>query len=178
MARPGQCFQVKNAHFTSVPAWMCVCTSGVARLGHTGARALATRGRAPPVQVFMRIVVVRESGAKRSLNRTAHYRNVYSQNYESCMLTIRRVTYTALRYGLTTGLGGCKISWESMPQPSLNAYTLRAEFRTNVVCPCCALASAMSWLRHWFAHGSMGDTQHTLNEGSLLGIYQNGKCQS
>ena len=43
--------------------------SGVATLGHTGARALATRGRAPPVQVCMRIigadsiVVDRESGA-------------------------------------------------------------------------------------------------------------------
>ena len=32
------------------------CFSGVARLGHTGACALATRGRAPPVQVSMRII--------------------------------------------------------------------------------------------------------------------------
>ena len=44
--------------------------SGVARLGHTGARALATRGCAPPVQVCMQIlgadsiIVDRESGAK------------------------------------------------------------------------------------------------------------------
>ena len=44
--------------------------SGVARLGHTGARALATRVRAPPVQVSMQIIgadssiVDRESGAK------------------------------------------------------------------------------------------------------------------
>ena len=47
--------------------------SGVARLGHTGARALATRGRAPPVQICMQIiigndsiVVDRESSAKLS----------------------------------------------------------------------------------------------------------------
>ena len=45
-------------------------TSGVARLGHTGAHALATRGCAPAVQVCIRIigadsiVVDRESGAK------------------------------------------------------------------------------------------------------------------
>ena len=46
--------------------------SGVARLGHTGARALATRGRAPPVGMLIIgadstcIVVDRKSGAKRS----------------------------------------------------------------------------------------------------------------
>ena len=32
-----------------------VC-SGVAKLGHTGARALATRGCAPPVQVLLKII--------------------------------------------------------------------------------------------------------------------------
>ena len=31
-------------------------TSGVARLGHTGPRALATRGRTPPVQVRNQIM--------------------------------------------------------------------------------------------------------------------------
>ena len=31
-------------------------TSGVARLGHTGLRALATRGRTPPVQVRNQII--------------------------------------------------------------------------------------------------------------------------
>ena len=46
--------------------------SGVARLGHTGVHALATRGRAPVVQVRMRIigansvVIDRESDAKQS----------------------------------------------------------------------------------------------------------------
>ena len=52
---------------------MCwVFVSGVARLGHTGALDLATGGRAPPVQVCIRIIGAdsivfdRESGAKRS----------------------------------------------------------------------------------------------------------------
>jgi len=30
--------------------------SGVAKLGHTGARALATRGCAPPMQVLLKII--------------------------------------------------------------------------------------------------------------------------
>ena len=44
--------------------------SGVAKLGHTGARALATRGCAPPVQALLKIigaectVINRELGAK------------------------------------------------------------------------------------------------------------------
>ena len=44
--------------------------SGVAKLGHTGARALATRGSAPPVQALLKIidaectVINRELGAK------------------------------------------------------------------------------------------------------------------
>ena len=47
-------------------------SSGVAKLGHTGARALATRGHAPPVEVSMRIIgadsiiVDRTSGTQRS----------------------------------------------------------------------------------------------------------------
>ena len=55
--------------------------SGVARLGHTGAHALATRGCAPPVQVCIgtdSIIVNRESATKQSSNRTV-------QNYESRM---------------------------------------------------------------------------------------------
>ena len=54
------------------PTFFNIAGSGVARLGHTGARALATRGRAPPVQIRNRIIgadsiaVDRKSGAKRS----------------------------------------------------------------------------------------------------------------
>ena len=125
------------------------CCSGVARLGHTGARALATRGCAPPVQVFIRIigsentVVDRESGGKRSSNRTAQYRYVYPQNYKSRNSPYANLLYkyTALRYGLRTVLGGCNILGNHSPDlPNTSAL--------GVVCPCCALASAMSWLRH------------------------------
>ena len=47
-----------------------LCNSGVAKLGHTGARALATRGCAPPMQALLKIigaectVINRELGAK------------------------------------------------------------------------------------------------------------------
>ena len=40
--------------YISIPE--CPCTSGVAKLGHTGARALATRGYAPPVQVLLKMI--------------------------------------------------------------------------------------------------------------------------
>ena len=55
-------------------------------------------------------------------------------------------------YGLRTDLGGCKIPGGRMPpDPPISFCTLRG-VRTNVVCPCCALATAMSWLRHWLRH--------------------------
>ena len=63
-------------------------TSGVARLRHTGAHALATRGCTTPVQVCISadsIVVDHRSGAKRSSNQTAQYHYVHTQNYESRM---------------------------------------------------------------------------------------------
>ena len=36
-------------------------------------------------------------------------------------------------------------------QVRLIPSALCAEVCTNVVCPCCALAKAMSWLRHWWS---------------------------
>ena len=33
-----------------------IYVSGIAKLGHTGGRALATRGCAPPVQVLLKII--------------------------------------------------------------------------------------------------------------------------
>ena len=54
---------------TNYPTWKVQC-SGVAKLGHTGARALATGGCAPPVQALLKIigaectVINRELGAK------------------------------------------------------------------------------------------------------------------
>ena len=41
-----------HAQVTSRP----LGSSGVAKLGHTGARALATRGCAPPVQALLKII--------------------------------------------------------------------------------------------------------------------------
>ena len=35
---------------------LALCNSGVAKLGHTGARALATRGRAPPTAGALAII--------------------------------------------------------------------------------------------------------------------------
>ena len=56
--------------FIVVAFLVCVQCSGIARLGHTGARALATRGCAPPVQALWKIigaectVINRELGVK------------------------------------------------------------------------------------------------------------------
>ena len=41
---------MQNADFVEV------YVSGIAKLGHTGGRALATRGCAPPVQVLLKII--------------------------------------------------------------------------------------------------------------------------
>ena len=78
---------------------------GLARLGHTGARTLATGGRAPLVQVSMRISVVdRESGAKQSWSRTAQHRFCISTELRtsprrsSCAWVCRK--WLTLRYGM------------------------------------------------------------------------------
>ena len=76
-SRPYRCrirapgfFHLVREHFSIAFSTKPGC-SGVARLGHTGAHTLATRGHAPPVQVSMliigtdSIVVNRESGTKR-----------------------------------------------------------------------------------------------------------------
>ena len=40
----------------SLPAFFGLHNSGVAKLGHTGVHALATRGCAPPVQALLKII--------------------------------------------------------------------------------------------------------------------------
>ena len=95
-------------------------------LGHTGARALATRGRAPPVQHLVALLI-----ANQSLNGRVSY------------ASLLQATYASLRYDLRTDLGGCKIpkfSGEGCPQIPLKASALHAEVYINVVCPWCALA--------------------------------------
>ena len=120
--------------------------SGIARLGHTGVHALATRGCVLPVQVRMRIIVAdsiivdHESGTKPSWNRTAQYHYVYPQNYEFCTLTVHmRVCHI------------CDIHYTTMwPQNwPRRLYKSKNFVQTNIVCPSCALALTMSWLHHW-----------------------------
>ena len=98
--------------------------SGVTRLGHTGAHALATRDCAPPVQVCIRIIGADSklslSNADRSLNGLQIGRHsiamfiyritclVYAHR-TSASLPYIKVTYTALQYGLRTDLGDCQI---------------------------------------------------------------------
>ena len=73
--------------------------------------------------------------------------------------------YTALQYSLRTELGGCNILVEHAPYLP-NTSALGTEFCANVVCPCCALALAMSWLRHWSTSG-----QRAWRKFLTLGIY-------
>ena len=48
--------------------------SGVAKLGHTGARALATRGCAPPVQALLKIIGAECTVINRELGVTSAQR--------------------------------------------------------------------------------------------------------
>ena len=49
-----------------------VGSSGVDKLGHTGARALATRGCAPPVQVLLKIIDADSECVYRYQTRKVH----------------------------------------------------------------------------------------------------------
>ena len=88
-------------------------SSGVARLGHTGAHALATRGRAPPVQVCNQIISADGIVVDRKTGTTL---TVYA--------SLPYVTYTAPQYSLRTD---CKFFSGRAPPPPL-----RAEDHTNV----------------------------------------------
>ena len=64
---------------------LCDSGSGVAKLGHTKARALVTRDCAPPVQALLKIIsakctVVNHKSCAKSANRAAQYSYLYSQN--------------------------------------------------------------------------------------------------
>ena len=125
--------------------------SGIPRLGHTGIHALATRGHAPPVQVCMwfigadSIVVNHEAGAKRSWNWLAQY----------CYVYIHRITSLVREFAVSdlhcTTVWPQNPTWEAVKfknfsagAPPPTASALCEEVRTNVVCPCCSLASVMS----------------------------------
>ena len=94
--------------------------SGVARLGHTGACTLATRGRAPPVLVHNQIVCGD---------------NIVVDCKSGATLTIHKFAVSGLWYSLRTNLGDCTIPKNfrgAAPRPSLNAAALCAEVCTNV----------------------------------------------
>ena len=89
-------------------------TSDVARLGHTGAHALATRGCTTPVQICISadsIIVDYRSGAK-SLQIKRRSIAMFIHRIMSLVcasLLYIRVTYIALQDSLRTDLGDCKI---------------------------------------------------------------------
>ena len=78
-------------------------SSGVARLGHTGVRALATRGRAPPEQVCVRIIGADSIVLDREINgnRTAQYQSLARSphaeracpRHPKCFCTLCRISY-------------------------------------------------------------------------------------
>ena len=91
--------------------------SGVARLGHTGACTLATRGRAPPVLVHNQIVSAD---------------SIVVDHKSGATLTVRKFAVSDLWYSLRTNLGDCKNFRGAAPPPPLNAAALCAEVCTNV----------------------------------------------
>ena len=91
--------------------------SDIARLGHTGACPLATRGRAPPVQARNRIICADSIIVDRKSGTT---------------LTLRKFAVSHFRYNLRTDLGCYKIFWGRSPQTPLNASALCAQVRTHV----------------------------------------------
>ena len=62
---------------------MCVC-SGIAKLRHTGARTLATRGCAPPLLVLLKIIAAECT----AINRKSSTKS--GQRFEICILRITR----------------------------------------------------------------------------------------
>ena len=90
-----------------------VILSGVAKLGHTGARALATKGCAPPMQALLKIIgaectiINRELGAKsaqRCWNRAAQCCYFYLQNND-------------VSYALLISMYACFYSGERLSSP-------------------------------------------------------------
>ena len=95
---------MKNKLMSKISSYGCL-VSGLARLVHTRTRALATRGRAPPKQVRMRIigadsiVVDCELSAKRKSNSAVSESHTFTLRWESmprppkCFCTLRRISY-------------------------------------------------------------------------------------
>ena len=113
---------------------------------------VATRRRALPVQVWMRIIgtdsiiVDCESGTRQSWNRTAQYwiTSLIHSQYVSLLYKWCTLHYDMASEPTWEALGFKKISGEACSKPPKSS-ALCAEVYTNIVCPCCALASMMSW---------------------------------
>ena len=85
--------QVQQLYTAGIPlleAYLLpMANSGVARLGHTGAHALATRGCAPPVQVCVRII---GTDSKLSLSIANRAPNGLQIERRSIAMFIHRIT--------------------------------------------------------------------------------------
>ena len=80
----------------------------------------------------------------------AQYRYVYPLNQVS-LLTVHKLPISDLHYAMVWPKLVSEPTWEAVKfQGNMppDASALCTEVRTNVVCPCCALAPAVSWLHH------------------------------
>ena len=160
-------------------------SSGVARLGHTGECALATRGRAPPVQVYtseLSALIVLLLIANRAPNHLeieqrsiATYIHRITSLIRSPYASLPYMWHT-LHYDMVSEPTWEVIKFETFSRRacpgSPNASALHTEFRTNVVCPCCALASAMSWLRHCGEDWATATYYHSPNPTDWDSLYK------
>ena len=112
------------------------CQWHIARLGHTGARALATRGRAPPVQVYaneLLVLIVSLSIANRKPN--------WAQTIEK-----RGIDMYIVHSPIDDRAS--ESTWEVVKSQTFSRTACPRSSNASALCPCCALASPMPWLRH------------------------------
>ena len=140
----------RNCIVYSISTEINLHISGAARVGHTGACALATRGCPPPVQVSMRIigtdniVVDFYSCANRALDSLEIQRPSIAM-YIHWITSLVRPLYTSDVHYTTTWSQNrhgrlYNFLGAACPRPPKCFCSLRR----NAVYPCCALATAMS----------------------------------
>ena len=142
----------------NIQYWLCYI--GIAKVGHTGAHAPATRGHPPPVQVCLSstVLVVMLCAKKLKIENcsSAMQSPIYAlltlpfvrylmylvETYTACLYTYRRWECqwpgNSLRID-QRGSKNLKIWWESM---AINTswFLLDEEAFRNAVCPCCTWA--------------------------------------
>ena len=67
----------------------------------------------------------------------------------SALIVLLLIANRALREAVKFQLG------EQPPDPLMLLHFAQKFVQTYVVWPCCALASTVSWLRHWLTHSSL-----------------------